>query len=494
MLVLVLASSGPAAATGVPQPSPRRVPEVPPDPAWRPPPRPVIRRNALAFPGSLLFLDPDPYVSTKEFTLFHNLVPAPGLGPGAGRELFHLVYQRSGGPQASERTFGHAWSSDLLRWSVDTLAFTTDTTAWNAAHVWSPSLVHHEGRDYLFYTGVDEHEDQSIGFAVTELLDTTNTVWELERVQVLSARDAPWAAVDPWTYSGQTQFRDPFVMPDPDDPARLLMVYAAHDTVDLAAGTGGLVVGLARSEPGQPDVWRDAGYYRSTLPRTTRINQMEGPHLFRSPGTDGAWWLMFSSGGSPPGEAGQGTIRFQRLAPGYDVTDTSFSAWTPGPPLMSYLEDDFTVFGWSGSEQARWGTFDLLAGFTAWGPQFQGIALGRMRWSGDDFVLERPSVTAVDEWRSPSRDVRLEIVGGGPAASWVEFRIESPAAFEARLEVFDVSGRRVATPLEGSLAPGSSRVRWRLGGSGGVPLASGVYLARLTLPGGVRVARLVVTR
>ena len=60
--------------------------------------------------------------------------------------------------------------------------------------------------------------------------------------------------------------------------------------------------------------------------------------------------------------------------------------------------------------------------------------------------------------------------------------------------MFDVGGRRVATLLDGSLAPGSSRVRWRLDGAGGVPLASGVYLARLTLPGGVRVARLVVAR
>jgi hypothetical protein len=454
----------------------------------------VISRAALSFPGGLLFLDPDPYVATKEFALFHNTVPAPAQGPGARRELFHIVYQRSGRPQASERTFGHAWSSDLVRWKVDTLAFAVDTTAWNAQHVWSPSLVHHEGRDYLFYTGVDQHQDQSIGYAVTDCLDTTNTIWDLERVQVMRAQDTHWVVSDPATYSGQTQFRDPFVLPDPDDPDRLLMLYAAHDSVDYMAGFGGLAVGLARSEPNRPDLWHDLGYYRSTLPRTTKVSQLEGPHLFRSQGPGGVWWLMFSNAGTPPGEAGQSTIRFQRLVPGAAVTDTSLSAWVAGPPLMTYLANDLTVFGWSGSEQLRTGTFDLLAGFTAWGPQYQGIMIGHMLWQDDDFVLDRPTVTAVDEWRSPSRDVRLEVLGGTPGSTSVEFVVESLVALTARLEVFDVAGRRVATPLDGVLARGSNRVRWSFDGPGGATVASGLYLARLTLPGGVRLARLVVTR
>jgi hypothetical protein len=37
-------------------------------------------------------------------------------------------------------------------------------------------------------------------------------------------------------------------------------------------------------------------------------------------------------------------------------------------------------------------------------------------------------------------------------------------------------------------------VRWSFDGPGGATVASGLYLARLTLPGGVRLARLVVTR
>src|SRR5881397_1956808 len=82
------------------------------------------------------FVDPDEFVSTKEFALFYNRVPDSTLGPDSTRRLFHLVYQRSGGPQALETVFGHAWSTDLSNWLVDTLAFTVDGSPWDAGHVW----------------------------------------------------------------------------------------------------------------------------------------------------------------------------------------------------------------------------------------------------------------------------------------------------------------------------------------------------------------------
>src|SRR5439155_19645183 len=53
-------------------------------------PRPVIRRPALVFPSYSLFLDPDRYVVTKEFTFFYNSVPDLARGPCGVRGLFHL--------------------------------------------------------------------------------------------------------------------------------------------------------------------------------------------------------------------------------------------------------------------------------------------------------------------------------------------------------------------------------------------------------------------
>src|SRR5262252_5481194 len=45
--------------------------------------------------GYSLFLDPDPYVNTKEFALYWNSVPDTLRGPGRRRSLFHLMYQRT---------------------------------------------------------------------------------------------------------------------------------------------------------------------------------------------------------------------------------------------------------------------------------------------------------------------------------------------------------------------------------------------------------------
>mgnify|MGYP002865280247 FL=1 len=457
-------------------------------------PRPIIRRQARIYSTYSLFLDPDENVVTKEFTFFYNTVSDPARGPGKLRGLFHLIYQRSAGPQQAEKWFGHAWSTDLRTWAVDTAAFTVDTTSWNRAHVWSPCLIRHDGKDYLFYTGVDAGGDQTIGYATTSQLDTTNTFWDLERVKVWQASNTRWAVPDPSTYNRDTQFRDPFVMDDPDHSGRLLLFYSAHDSIDFRLGHGGLAVGVARSEPGTVRAWKDLGYYPNTLLRKAHIDQLEGPHLIPLPGTQTGWRLLFSNAGSPPGEAGQTTIQFQTLAPGVSVSDTSSDQWSDSKVLKQYLGGDATVFGWSGTEYLRMGGTDFLAGFTAWGPIYQGIAMSRISWHGTDFTLGGASVTAVDEYRSPAKDVRLRLENDSSPTRRVRFVIESPLELEAKLEVFDPAGRRLATLLAGRVPSGRASRTWDLTAAGHASVPSGVYFARLSFAGGNRLARFPVVR
>jgi glycosyl hydrolase family 32 len=457
-----------------------------------PPPHseiPVDVRVGLHF---VIFLDPSPNVLTKEFALFFNTVPDTVGNPGGLRDLFHLMYQRTAGAQVQEQTFAHAWSPDLYHWVVDTAAFSVDTTAWNALHVWAPSLVQHEGKVYMFYAGVDATEDQSIGYATTSLLDTTNTVWDPERVQVWRAADTKWAVPDPALYSGQTQFRDPYVIADPDSAGRLLMFYAAHDSVDFKLNRGGLAIGVARSEPGTVNAWKDLGYYPKTLRSVTSIPQLEGPHAFPVNGSNTGWRLMFSSAGTPPGETGTTTIRFEDLAPGFSVADTTPAHWGPPRVLMSYLHGDNAVYGWSGSEELHLSGADYLAGFTAWGPFFQGIAISRMTWNGSNFTLGLPSVTSVDLVHSAARGVRLSLSGYTPHADRVRFELDTPVALEAKLEIFDAMGRRVASLLARGIAPGRTNVVWDVSSGSGV--ASGVYFARLSFAGGVRAVMLPIAR
>jgi hypothetical protein len=437
-------------------------------------------------PTYSVYYDPDPDVAVKEFAFFHDVVRQ--------RDLFHLIYQRSGGLHSAERTFGHAWSGDLLHWVVDTLAFAVDPTWWNRRNVWSPSLIEWNGRTYMFYTGVDDQEDQRIGYVSTAVLDTSNTVWDSPRVMVWEAANTHWAVPDPPVYGGQTQFRDCYVTHDPEHPGCLLMYYDAHDSTDAKLNRGGLVVGVARSDPGSVDTWHDLGYFPSTLPSVTNIGQLEGPHIFSANGTGTNWRLMFTNAGSPPGEYGQSTVRFESLAPGESPADTTPAHWSAPVILQQYLNNEPASFGWSGSEELRVGRVDYMGGFMAWSPGATGIAFARVSWNGSDFTLGAPSVTSVDEVRSPAHGVTLSLADWSPDAPRVTFVIDSPVALAAKLEVFDAQGRRAATPFDGTLARGRNTVTWELVTREGAEVMSGVYFARLGFAGGSRTVQMAVAR
>lgn len=57
---------------------------------------------------------------------------------------------------------------------------------------------------------------------------------------------------------------------------------------------------------------------------------------------------------------------------------------------------------------------------------------------------------------------------------------ELPVRAKVRLEVFDVTGRRVATPVDASYAAGRHSVEWAGVGADGRPVAAGVFLCRMT--------------
>ncbi|NOT34251.1 MAG: T9SS type A sorting domain-containing protein [Candidatus Eisenbacteria bacterium] len=64
-------------------------------------------------------------------------------------------------------------------------------------------------------------------------------------------------------------------------------------------------------------------------------------------------------------------------------------------------------------------------------------------------------------------------------ASGTEIRFALPTSTHAALEIFDVSGRRVRTLVDGMLQAGTHSERWNGRDAAGRPVASGVYLYRL---------------
>src|SRR5690606_18200260 len=105
---------------------------------------------------------------------------------------------------------------------------------------------------------------------------------------------------------------------------------------------------------------------------------------------------------------------------------------------------------------------------------------GRLFFSADDGVHGRelwvlsPAPVANEPATAPQL-VRLHAPHPNPAHSEATISFEIAEAGSARVEVFDVLGRRVAVLADGPAAAGEHTATWEAG-----TLPSGLYLVRLT--------------
>src|SRR5262245_4381066 len=83
---------------------------------------------------------------------------------------------------------------------------------------------------------------------------------------------------------------------------------------------------------------------------------------------------------------------------------------------------------------------------------------------------------------------------GNPSRGPVEFELRAPEGGWARLAIYDVSGRRLATVLDREIEAGVRRVGWSGRDDAGSRVAAGVYFYRFTLGARYRQGLLVVTR
>jgi predicted extracellular nuclease len=108
--------------------------------------------------------------------------------------------------------------------------------------------------------------------------------------------------------------------------------------------------------------------------------------------------------------------------------------------------------------------------------------------SEDDFV---DVVTSVEYLPTMPQAITLHSNYPNPfrAEAGTSFRFDIPSAAQARLSVYDLSGRLVATVLDGSLDAGTYTVRFARQN-----MPAGMYLYRLTVNGISRTERMIVTR
>lgn len=119
--------------------------------------------------------------------------------------------------------------------------------------------------------------------------------------------------------------------------------------------------------------------------------------------------------------------------------------------------------------------------------------LGARSCAGPEGMIGPFRVTR--ELASQPRVAQLSLAAApNPARTNVRFAVTLGEDADVKVEMFDLSGRRLATPFAGRLTAGTHSLDWDLGREDGVRLATGLYFARIEALGRTSVVRVSVVR
>jgi beta-fructofuranosidase len=160
--------------------------------------------------------------------------------------MFHLEAPRSlGDPDLRHHhaSVGHATSTDLVNWTrVGQAIGPGPAGSWDDVATWTGSVIRHDGRWHMFYTGASSAEDalvQRIGLAQSDDLIS----WTKHPANPIFEVDATWYEtldLDAWH---DQAWRDPWVYPV---DGGFEMVLTARAAAGPADGRG--VIGVGHSK------------------------------------------------------------------------------------------------------------------------------------------------------------------------------------------------------------------------------------------------------
>lgn len=178
-------------------------------------------------------------------------------------------------------SIGHACSTDLTTWEVLPDALRPgEAGAWDDRSTWTGSIIEHDGRWHMFYTGTSTAERglvQRIGLASSDDLST----WERSGRGPLLEADPRWyEKIDSGSWRDEA-WRDPWVFRHEGRFHATITARANHGPRD---GRG--VVALARSD--DLTDWE-------VLPPITDTDGFGQIEVSQLVGRDGDWYMLFCS-------------------------------------------------------------------------------------------------------------------------------------------------------------------------------------------------------
>ena len=418
-------------------------------------------QSVSSLPPCVSMIPPFPYFA-REFTIIQE---------GSYFHLFWMKRDWSAPADSTDRELGHATSRDLAHWTQLPPVLQFRPTKWDNFHIWAPTIIKSNGVFYMYYTGITRvpyawNTFQRIGLATsTDLLNWTRT-----DQPVLSGATTPWAFADSSVFAG-CQFRDPFAMPDPTTPGRTLVYYVATP----AAATDQLIIGVSQTGDflnfsSIGPMWcSDGAHYWGWCESPHIIKHNDLYYLFTT--TRSGHCIQFRTASNP-------------LADSLD--------WSAKTNLYDQVGQDPASDRLYGSETFSTPGHDYFAAINT--ATYYQIDFYEIAWNSTPpgFSFITPAITA-DVPGDPSHaGLALATIARAGTGPGVMFRATLPAASRARVDLFDVGGRRVRTLQDGALPEGESVIAWDGRLDGGASAPGGVYFAELSVPAGRRVARVAM--
>lgn len=443
------------------------------------------------------FHDPIAGTRPKDFSFFYD-----NLGH------FHLFFINTyvGMPldPHNERYFGHTKGTDLRDdWSAPDTSFHRQGTGWESQHVWAPTIMQLGPTYYMFYTGVDQQSNQSIGVVSTDDINNDPINWGTRPSSpIVSRANVSW--ID---RVGSAQCRDPFIMRAPYDSTIYVMLYSTQ-YYDSSSSSSKTTIGIAHQRSNMlTQTWFDDGRLQVTdVPSAALTARAESPHAFVHINARGDTSYYVCASGNDEAFPGRERLLRNRRSPWDYTADTTAGHWN----LISSLYDqlgwatlDQDVFNdFNASEYCKMYNHEYLAGVNAtigvdstyavWITMIQWLDGG----SDPDVMALLGPVTGVGgkDQRGGQSAEQLRLLGRWPGQGSVVLEMSVPRAEHVELAIYDIAGRTVKRLASGTQLRGSWRVPWDGRDELGIAMGSGVYFARMSWPGGARVARVVVLR
>jgi len=110
------------------------------------------------------------------------------------------------------------------------------------------------------------------------------------------------------------------------------------------------------------------------------------------------------------------------------------------------------------------------------------------------FLIDLDGTVGVEETGAGVPSAPLFLAAPNPFEAATRFAYSLPRDADVALEIFDASGRLVATPVNGRRPAGANTAAWHGLDANGRPVPAGAYFARLRAGGTVRFEKIVRIR